>query len=193
MRHHRHNRALSGVLIALALATLGCSSDLVVSADPAVDREAFFQKGTSVTIRNDTASTIWYRWYQSFGNWSGYGRMGPGEEFSWGRHYPGDDVEIRLFTNVAAAEANDDVKSLDIDAENDVIGPPWVFYADRVEFFQSEGEEHTVQQTCSNQPNNQWWWKREADSSTSKRFTIHIKRIAVLDNGWHDTRGLEGC
>lgn len=193
MRPHRNVRFLPVVVFVLGLGALGCSNDLVVSGDPSVDREAFFQKGTTVTVRNDTGGIFWYRWYQSFGNWSGYGTVRPGEQFSWGRQYPGDDVEFRLFTDLAAAEANDDVKSLDIDAENEAIGPPWVFFADRTEYFQSEGEEHTVQQTCVNQPNNKWWWKREADSSSSKHFTIHIKKLVVLDNGWHDTRGLEGC
>jgi hypothetical protein len=146
-----------------------------------------FTMGTSIEIHNHTGKDIYYRGNNPYYGWDNTpSTLQPGRSMRISRDYAAfDDIEGRIFADYAAAAANDSVRSIELQAENPAWSAPWIEYSNHTEYFQNQGEEHSVTEPCTWRDTNSWWWKRENDGNGHKNFQLHIKRLVILNNGEH--------
>ncbi|MFO1539244.1 MAG: substrate-binding periplasmic protein [Chloroflexota bacterium] len=185
-------------LIAAIAATLGLvTADGTIGfadwlADPGIflatagipeqpEREAaWMTKGTFLRLQNETGGALFFRVHHPFHGWSGIQTLPPNEWRDQRADWPAyDDVEIRLFKERSAADANDADRSIDIQAENPAWNAPWVSWNFWEEFFQSEGESHDIRERCTLRDSNSFRVTRENDSSDDKRFLMVIRKVAI--------------
>jgi len=146
-------------------------------ATPAAETEsdASFTKGTRVTFRNDTGSTVWVREHEVFTSWFSATALQPGQSKAYTGNFAGvDDVQLRVFRSAEDAKENSVFKAIEVDGENPAWGCPWLSVS-----YQSKSYwVGTVHHYVSPIAGAAFTGKRHGDTSHYKQFEL------TMTKGW---------
>ncbi len=144
-------------------------------ATPAAETEsdASFTKGTRVTFRNDTGSTVWVREHEVFTSWFSATALQPGQSKAYTGNFAGvDDVQLRVFRSAEDAKENSVFKAIEVDGENPAWGCPWLSVS-----YQSKSYwVGTVHHYVSPIAGAAFTGKRHGDSDYFKNFELHMTK-----------------
>lgn len=186
-------RAAAALLAAGSIAGLACVPAVAAPAAPAqaapaapapapaattgpsADADASFTKGTRVSFRNDTGSTVWVREHEVFTSWFSAQAVRPGEVKRYTGNFAGvDDVQLRVFRSAEDARGNSVFKAIEVDAENPAWSSPWLSVSYQSKYYNVG----TVQYYVSPIAGAHFTGKRHADSSHYKQFEL------TMTKGW---------
>jgi hypothetical protein len=129
-------------------------------------------KGTEVTFRNQSDTTVWLRHYDYAGRWNGAVKMAPGStKVMTGTWVGTDDVEFRLFRS--AEDANANRRGYEIDAENPAYSEPWMSVDYRSQYFKV-GDQRTWVRSGGI---GEFHGARKDDTKDNKVFELTMKTM----------------